>query len=147
MRCSKRGLCLCLRGLCLLSAWLWLSCGRVHVPTSVRPGSYSGAPLRLFDRNPHPCRRLSLGLKPCAAIPIKLATFTQSDDKVSNLPKSDFSVFPLINLVCLFLGRCTLSGGLPRNFGNSETTIDCNGTSVNACAIRGGSRPPFKEIT
>ena len=26
---------------------------------------------------------------------------------------------------------------LPRDFANSETTIDCNGTSVNACAIRG----------
>ena len=108
MRCSKRGLCLCLRGLCLLLAWLWLLCGRVHVPTSVRPGSYSGAPLPLFDRNP-PMPALTLGLKPCAAIPIKLATFTQSGDKVSNLPKSDFSVFPLINLVCLFLVRWSTS--------------------------------------
>ncbi len=27
---------------------------------------------------------------------------------------------------------------LPRDFANSETTIDCNGTSEDACAIRGG---------
>ena len=109
MRCSKRGLCLCLRGLCLLLTWLWLGCCRGFVATPVSPGSYSGALLPLFDHNPHPCRRLSLGLKPCAAIPIKLATFTRSDDNVSNLPKSDFSVFPLINLVCLFLVRWSTS--------------------------------------
>ena len=28
---------------------------------------------------------------------------------------------------------------LPRDFANSETTIDCNGTSEDACAIRGTS--------
>ena len=28
---------------------------------------------------------------------------------------------------------------LPRDFANSETTIDCNGTSEDACAIRGES--------
>ena len=27
---------------------------------------------------------------------------------------------------------------LPRDFANSETTIDCNGASEDACAIRGG---------
>ena len=46
-----------------------------------------------------------------------------SDDNVSNLPKSDFSVFPLINLVCLFLVRWSTSRETHAIWGHKHTSL------------------------